>query len=243
MVLGHGKTLVGGPIRCMVASADGQTRRFSTVQPGASPIASAARAVRALLSETVDLGALQGCALGVPLPMVGDPVTGSDRRTAKVIPSLAHLVGSQPQVEALHLAGGHHLGRKRHRSGRAGRGLLWGGGEALPTSPSFESSPGSAWGSRMGEPARKSPRGGWRDRPYPRRPARPGDVHLRLTRLLVHDDQGWSEPGVARQRPGSHVSLDGGAVGGRREARPRRRTSGPTAPAAASVRPWARSTP
>jgi predicted NBD/HSP70 family sugar kinase len=69
------------------------------VQPGASPIASAAGAVRALLSETVDLGVLQGCVLGVPLPMVGDPVTGSDRRTAKVIPSLAHLVGSQPQVE------------------------------------------------------------------------------------------------------------------------------------------------
>ena len=99
VVLSHGKTLVGGPIRCMVASADGQTRRFSTVQPGDHPIANAARAVRALLAENVDLGAPQGCVLGVPLPMIGDPATGFDRRTAKVIPSLAHLVGPQPQVE------------------------------------------------------------------------------------------------------------------------------------------------
>jgi predicted NBD/HSP70 family sugar kinase len=99
VALSHGKTLAGGPIRCMVASADGLTRRFSTVQPGAHPIADAAHAVRALLANNVDLGAPLGCVLGVPLPMVGDPAAGSDRRTATVIPSLAHLVGAQPQVE------------------------------------------------------------------------------------------------------------------------------------------------
>jgi predicted NBD/HSP70 family sugar kinase len=99
VVLSHGKTLVGGSIRCMVASSDGLTRSFATVQPGAHPIATAARAVRALLAENTGLGAPHGCVLGVPLPMVGDPVTGSDRRASRVIPSLAHLVGAQPQVE------------------------------------------------------------------------------------------------------------------------------------------------
>jgi predicted NBD/HSP70 family sugar kinase len=99
VVLTHGKTLVGGPIQCMAASVDGLTRRFATVQPGASPIASAAGAVRSLLVENLDLGALQGCVLGVPLPMFGDPVSGSDRRAARVIPPLGHLIGAQPQVE------------------------------------------------------------------------------------------------------------------------------------------------
>jgi len=97
-VLSHGVTLVGGPVHCLVASADGRVRRFATVPPGPNPVAAAVRAIGRMVDANPELGTLTGCVLGVPLPLQGTRASGSDRRAAAVIPSMAHLVGAQPQA-------------------------------------------------------------------------------------------------------------------------------------------------